>query len=105
MRCLAARYPHRRLLPEQRGQGKAASYRVPDVCVLRENGPREKIITTPPELCIEILSKDDSMSGMMERVEDYFPMGVEACWIMDPIRHRAWSASTRGQVTEPADGV
>jgi len=58
----------------------------------RENAPPEKIITPPPALCIEILSKDDSMSEMMGRVKDYFAMGVEACWIIDPTargRHRA----------------
>ncbi len=104
---LRTRYPRlrRRVLPEQRVQVTSSRFRIPDVCVLAEDAPREKIIMTPPALCIEILLKSDSMSGMMERVEDYFAMGVGACWIVDPLRNRAWSASARGQMTEALDGV
>ena len=41
--------------PEQRVQVKPARYRIPDICVVL-GGTKEKIFTTPPFLCIEILS-------------------------------------------------
>jgi Uma2 family endonuclease len=103
---LATRYPglRRRLLPEQRVQVRAARFRIPDVCVLGENAPDEQIIRTPPILCIEILSPEDRMSRYLERVNDYFEMGVPACWIIDPSARRGWVA-TPGHLDEAEDGV
>jgi len=59
------------VLPEQRVQVKATRFRVPDVCVVTGDEPREQILTSPPFLCVEILSKDDRMSEMQERIDDY----------------------------------
>jgi Uma2 family endonuclease len=103
---LSGRYPHlrKRLLPEQRIQVKATRFRIPDVCLLAEDAPDEQIIRTPPALCIEILSPEDRMSRYLDRVNDYFEMGVPACWIVDPIARRGWVA-TPGVLAEPADGI
>lgn len=40
-----------------------------------------------PELVIEILSPDDRRGEVMEKLEDYFAMGVDLVWIVDP-EHR-----------------
>jgi Uma2 family endonuclease len=103
---LATRYPRlrERLFPEQRVQVKAARFRIPDVCVLAEDAPNEQIVQTPPRLCIEILSKEDTMTRIMERVKDYFHMGVPFCWIIDPIARTAWVA-TPGLLAETLDGI
>jgi Uma2 family endonuclease len=93
-----------RVLPEQRVQVKTTRFRIPDVCVLAEGAPRESITKTPPRLCIEILSKDDRMSEIMDRAADYFQMGVPVCWIIDPAKGHGWIA-TPGQLLEPLDGV
>ena len=94
----------RKILPEQRVQAAAGRFRIPDVCVLSGDAPRERIVRTPPALCIEILSKDDRMSSYIVRIDDYFRMGVPVCWIIDPLARRAWIA-TPGQLTEPAAGI
>ena len=94
----------RRVLPEQRVQVKATRFRIPDLCVLAQGAPRESIIRTPPLLCIEILSGEDRMSQVVERLDDYFQMGVPVCWIIDPVRNRGWIA-TPGQLSEPSDGI
>jgi Uma2 family endonuclease len=47
------------VFPEQRVQVKPRRFRVPDVCVVVGAEPQEQILTQPPLLCIEILSKDD----------------------------------------------
>jgi Uma2 family endonuclease len=93
------------VLPEQRVQVSAQRFRIPDVCVLSEDAPHEKIVRTPPVLCIEILSKYDSMNEIMQRVDEYLEMGVGACWVVDPLRKRAWCSVTPGHIAQPADGV
>src|SRR5438045_2000399 len=45
-----------RVRPEQRVQVAKTRFRVPDICVILNPGPREPIITKPPFICIEILS-------------------------------------------------
>jgi Uma2 family endonuclease len=92
------------VLPEQRVQIKTTRFRIPDICVLGADAPVEQIIRKAPALCIEILSKDDTMNAMMERVKDYFEMGVPVCWIINPRRREAWIA-TPGLLAEPADGI
>ena len=43
---------------------KPSRYRVPDLCVVSASAPREQILTHPPLLCIEILTKDDTKTPM-----------------------------------------
>lgn len=74
---------------EQRVQVSVERYRVPDVCVLRANQPFEAIVRRAPLLCIEILSREDRATEMMERVDDYLLMGVPTVWMIDPRRRRA----------------
>jgi Uma2 family endonuclease len=69
--------------PEQRVQVKPQRYRIPDICVVL-GGTKEKIFTTPPFLCVEILSPEDRMSRVWERIHDYFKMGVPNVWVIDP---------------------
>jgi Uma2 family endonuclease len=103
---LRDRYPglRERLLPEQRVQVKPTRFRVPDICVIDADAPEEEIITVPPELCIEILSPEDSMTRTLERIKEYFSMGVPAYWIVDPVRREGWVA-TPGLLEEATDGV
>jgi Uma2 family endonuclease len=85
-----------RVLPEQRVQTSQKNYRIADVAVVRRNAPFELIVRTPPLLCIEVLSRDDTMSEMQERVDDYLGMGVQAVWVVDPRRRRAFSTDSPG---------
>ena len=87
-----------RVWPELRVQVAARRYRIPDVCVTRRSAPFEQIIRVPPLLCIEILSRDQRMNDIRERVEDYFKMGVEAAWIVDPLRRLAYHAYADGSL-------
>lgn len=69
---------------ELRVQVNPNRFRVPDVCVLRKNAPREQIVEQPPLLCIEVLSPEDTMLRTRERVRDFLNMGVPEVWIVDP---------------------
>ena len=80
-------------LPELRVQVSAERFRIPDVCALREDSPYEEVVTHPPLLCVEILSKDDRMSETLERVDDYLRMGVACVWVVDPRTRRGYQHS------------
>jgi Uma2 family endonuclease len=80
------------VFPEQRVQISRTRYRVADVCVVLQATGFEPIVPTPPPLCIEVVSKDDRMSEMQERVHDYIRMGVTAVWVVDPKRRRSFFA-------------
>ena len=84
------------VLTEQRVQVSAKRFRIPDVCVLREGQPFEAIVSIPPLLCVEILSRDDTEAEMMVRAEDYRRMGVKTTWIIDPQRRMALIVNEAG---------
>ena len=46
-------------------------------------------MTHPPLLVIEILSKDDTLRAMRERVDDYVVFGIQHIWLLDPGQRRA----------------
>src|SRR5579872_6440583 len=77
-------------LPEQRVQVKATRFRVPDLCILLGSGPFEPIIHTAPFICIEILSKDDTIDSVQDRIDDYLAFGVRYVWLVNPRSRRAF---------------
>jgi Uma2 family endonuclease len=89
------------VVPEQRVQVSPTRFRVPDVCVIVDKGQPEQIFRTPPFICIEILSKDDRLSQMQDRVEDYLKFGVGYVWILDPGRRKAWRCTADGMHEVP----
>ena len=84
------------VVPAQRVQVSATRFRVPDVCVIADVGKPEQIFRTPPLACIEILSKDDRLSEMQDRVDDYLKFGVAYVWILGPSRRKAWRCTADG---------
>ena len=74
---------------EWRFRTSPTRFRIPDVIVT--NGkPNEKILSTPPLLCIEILSPEDRVSRVNERISEYFAAGVPLVWLIDPVARRLW---------------
>jgi Uma2 family endonuclease len=80
--------------PEQRVQVSETNYRIADLCLVSLDAPFERIIRTPPILCIEILSSDDTVKSIQPRVDDYAQMGVPCSWVIDPWRHIAYAAGS-----------
>jgi Uma2 family endonuclease len=93
-----------RAVVEQRVQVKQNRFRVPDVCVLFAEAPTESIITHAPFVCIEILSKEDRMTDVLVKVNDYLNLGVRYIWILDPRTRRAQVYNQSG-VHEAKDGM
>jgi len=88
---------------EQRVQVKPTRFRIPDVCVVAGEKPREQILTKPPLLCIEILSPDDRMSELLQKIGDYLEFGVRYVWVIDPDSRRTWVHTAEGsqEVRDP----
>jgi Uma2 family endonuclease len=93
-----------RVYPEQRVQVTPTRFRIPDVTVVLASTPREQIFKAPPFLCVEILSKDDSLSGTFEKIEEYLRMGVQHVWVIDPRRRQGYHFTTDG-MREAKDGI
>ena len=92
------------VIQEQRVQVSPTRFRVPDICVVSGLEPSEQIFTTPPFLCVEILSPEDRMSRMQAKIRDYLEFGVRCIWVIDPQGRRAYIY--RGsEMIEPADGL
>jgi Uma2 family endonuclease len=72
------------VFPALRTQTKARNFRVPDVLVMRAGEKFERYVTQPPLVAIEILSPEDSLQAMQEKVAEYRAFGVEHIWIIDP---------------------
>jgi Uma2 family endonuclease len=83
---------------------KPTRLRIPDVCLLPADAPDEQIITHPPLVCIEVLSREDTMTRVVERLDDYLSMGVPNIWIIDPVTRRGYRYTSEGFL-EAKDGV
>jgi Uma2 family endonuclease len=89
---------------EVRLKVSARRYRIPDLMVLSADAPYERVVATPPLLCIEILSPCDNLNQLWDRTQDYFSIGVPVCWLVDPESRRGWIATPAGMV-EAKDGM
>jgi Uma2 family endonuclease len=90
--------------PEQRVQVAPRRFRIPDVCVVLRKEPEEQVFTEPPFICIEILSKNDTLVAMQERIDDYLAFGVPYVWIIHPRAQQAW-IYTKAAIIEVKDGA
>lgn len=93
-----------RAVVEQRVQVKPNRFRIPDVSVISRDQPVEPIFRHPPLLCIEVLSREDTLRSVEDRVDDYLAFGVPNIWILDPEKRRAY-VCTRGSFREPEGGI
>jgi len=83
-------------LTEQRVQIKHRRFLVPDVCVLRLGSPREKILTRPPLIAIEIMSPEDTIRRASTKAVEYLEFGVEHVWVIDPSARVAYRGTPLG---------
>lgn len=89
-RELARKLPIR-VLPELPMRVSVTRFRIPDICVMLKAQRPEPVLTTPPFLCIEILSSEDRMSRVIERVKEFLSFGVKHVWVVDPQTRTAYS--------------
>ncbi len=94
----------RRVLTALRLRVSANRIRVPDLCVYLTD-PKQRVPSTPPFLCIEILSPEDRMSRVEVRISDFLAMGVNTVWLIDPETRQAYTANAAEGLREVKTGV
>lgn len=102
-RFLQNRYPNLFVWPEQRVRTTATRSRIPDICATLED-PQVDVFDRPPFLCIEILSRDDRVQDLLEKLEEYVALGVPHIWVIDPRARHAftYTGSALQRVTGPS---
>lgn len=78
--------------------------RIPDVCVVLGDSIEERP-TKSPFLCVEVLSSEDRMTGIEERIQDFLAMGVSWVWVLDPDTKQAYTATAADGLCEVKTGV
>ena len=76
--------------------GEKPRYRIQDVCVMAPGYARTSVLAEPPALVVEILSPDDRMSDIFQKIGDYLRFGVGAIWIVDPNERKLFTADSDG---------
>lgn len=88
-------------LTELRLQVTPTRVRIPDLVIAQTPIPDEEVFTAPPCLCIEIMSPDDTMANLQDRLDDYLAFGVPNIWVIDPWKFRGWTITPAGWSTAP----
>ena len=57
-----------------------------------------------PDLVVEILSPDDRVVGLMEKLREYFAIGVRLVWVVDPRARRVQAYRSVTDVREFTEG-
>lgn len=92
------------VFPELRVQISATRFRIPDITVTAAGLEWTRILRTPALLFVEILSPEDTLGRIRQRVDDYLNFGTEHIWIVDPELRKAYVCSKTG-FQEPENGV
>ena len=77
-----------RILTEVRTRLAEDNYRLPDVAVFGPEHAPELVPSAAPLVAVEIVSKDERYSVLLEKLEDYAVWGVRHIWVVDPMRRR-----------------
>jgi Uma2 family endonuclease len=91
-------------ITELRMEVRSGRIRIPDVAVSQLPLPDEEVFTAPPYLCVEVMSPDDTIAAMQDRLDDYLNFGVPNIWVVDPWKHRGWHITPAGWATA-TDGI
>jgi Uma2 family endonuclease len=68
--------------------------RAPDVAFISNERiakvKSKSYLDTAPELIVEVLSPDDPWSELMEKLDEYFSIGVKLVWVADPRKRQVY---------------
>jgi len=96
----------RNILGRRGVQGTSASHAISGSrCHARARArPAGKIVTTPPHLVVEVLSRDDRPGAMQEKIGDRLASGISYVWVVNPRTGRAY-VHTAEAAREANDGI
>jgi Uma2 family endonuclease len=78
---------------ETRVKLREGLYLIPDVSVFWPTPPAS-VPDSPPLVAIEVLSPDDRMSTVREKLQEYRAWGVGHVWLVDPNSRRLYTCDT-----------
>jgi Uma2 family endonuclease len=77
------KYPQVFAVPEIRSKTRETRYRLPDVAVLLKR-PGTRVLLQAPFIAIEILSEEDRVTRLVEKLKEYAALGTPNIWVFDP---------------------
>ncbi len=89
---------------EARVQVKPTRFCVPDICLIAGPKPEGRILRTPPFLIVEVLSPDDRVEDLQEKIDDYLVFRVKYIWVVNPRTRRGYMHTSEG-AREAKDSV
>ena len=78
---------------ETRVKLREGVYLIPDVSVFWPTPP-VSVPDSPPLVAIEVLSPDDRMAAVREKLQEYRAWGVGHVWLVDPRSRRLYTCDT-----------
>ena len=87
--ALRRKFPHLKVVPALRTSVADARFRLPDVCALLA-APNTRYLLGAAYLVVEVLSADDQMSAVVEKLKEYGRKGVSNIWLIDPRLRLMW---------------
>ena len=79
--------------PELRLKLRPGVYLIPDVSLFHPTEPSQRVPDTPPLVVIEILSEDDRMNAVRDKLQEYRTWGVPHVWLVDPYSKRTYTCN------------
>ena len=70
--------------PELRLQLAEDVFRVPDVTIFSGAPPSQLVPDRPPLCVVEIVSRDDRYTELLQKLDEYHQWGVPHIWVVDP---------------------
>jgi Uma2 family endonuclease len=70
--------------------------RICDIAMVQANLPDEQVGTTPPVICVEVMSPEDHLSRAITVLSDYRTLGVPNIWLIDPQERLAYTYGPGG---------
>jgi Uma2 family endonuclease len=70
---------------------RPSHYLIPDIAVFHPAEPSERVPSSPPFVVIEILSPDDRLTAVREKLQEYRQWGVPHVWLVDPHSKRLYT--------------
>jgi Uma2 family endonuclease len=95
------KYPQVLAVPELRSKTREKRFRIPDVTVLLRP-PETDVLLAPAFVAIEILSDEDRMTRVIEKLQEYSAGGTQHVWLFDPRLKRMFTF--RGNALQEVEG-